>query len=268
VKRIILSVDFLGTDRKETGKWYTYFERIFPFSMQVLLKTLWHALVNAYDAAFTIVLSNILSVILCVPIILVAQIAAEFMPQMALISFFLAALLMVAIASAGLYYTNFQIASGESVDWKTYFEGIKRHWWTGLRWTGLNGIVLFSLTFYFFFFLGRTEFWASALTGLDLGIMAFWILLMFITFPMMMIQEKPGLLSSLRNSLVFLLRWPSFSFTFLLPVLLVVIATLFFPPLGIFLSLGLVAYLSCFAVYYRIESDRHPELFVDPKHIH
>jgi uncharacterized membrane protein YesL len=188
-----------------------------------------------------IVLSNLFSIFLSIPIV------------------------TIPLAAAGLYYTNFQIASGESVDWKTYFEGIKRHWWTGIRWTVVNGVVLFSLTFYFFFFLEREEIWASALTGLVLGVMAFWILMMFLTFPMMLIQEKPSLLNSLRNTLIFLVHWPGFSFTFLLPIVILVIVTLIFPPLGIFLSVGLVAYLSCYAVYYRIESDRHPEYFADPK---
>jgi hypothetical protein len=216
-------------------------ERNRPCSMRRMLIILWNALVNAYDAAFMIIITNIFSVILCIPVI------------------------TIPLAAAGLFYTNFQIASGESVEWKTYFEGIKQHWWTGIRWTVVNGIVLFSLTFYFFFFLDREEIWAAALTGLVLGTMAIWILMMFLTFPMMMIQEKPSLLSSLRNSLVFILRWPGFSFTFLLPVILLLIVTLIFPPLGIFLSLGLVAYLCSYAVYYRIESDRHPELFTDPR---
>lgn len=209
--------------------------------MQKTLKILWSGLVNAYDAAFMIIISNIISMLLCIPII------------------------TIPLAVAGLYYTNFQLASGESVDWKTYFEGIKKHWWTGIRWTVLNGMVLFSLTFYFVSFVDRPEIWASMLTGLTLGVMAMWVLLMLLTFPMMLIQEQPGLINALRNSLVFILRWPGFTFTFLLPVLILVVVTLVFPPIGIFLSLGLVAFLSCYAVYYRIESDRHPELFGDPK---
>lgn len=247
---------------------YYIFERTRPISMRNSLKILWKALVNAYDAAFMIVLTNIYSVFLCVPIFLIVQVLLETMPQVAFIVFILTAVITISIAAAGLFYTNFQIASGKSVDWKTYFEGIKLHWWTGIRWTVVNAVVLFSLTFYFFFFLENDAVWASALTGLVLGIMAFWVLMMFLTFPMMMIQEKPSLINSLRNTLVFLVHWPGFSFTFLLPVIILVIATLVFPPLGIFLSLGLVANLSSYAVYYRIESDRHPEYFADPKHIH
>jgi hypothetical protein len=210
--------------------------------MRATLKILWSGLVNAYDAAFSIVLSNIFFVLLCIPVV------------------------TIPLSFAGLFYTNYQLASGESTDWKTFFEGIKRYWWAGIRWTLITAAVLFSLVFYFLMFFDRTEIWASALLGLDLGVMAIWVIMMFLTFPMMLKQEKPGFLMALRNVLVFLMRWPGYSFAFLLPILILAVLSLIFPPLWIFLSIGLIAFLGCYAVYYRIESERHPELFMDPKH--
>jgi len=211
------------------------------YSMRAMLKILWSGLVNAYDAAFSIVLSNIFFIVLSIPVI------------------------TLPLAVAGVYYTNYQIASGESVDWKTFFVGIKRCWWAGIRWTVVNGVVIFSLIFYFFFFLTRVEFWATALVGLILGILAFWVLIQFLLFPMMLIQEKQAYLLALRNTMIFIMHWPGFSFTFLFSIIVLVVASMFFPPLWIFLSIGLVAYLGSYAVYYRIESDRHPELFSDPR---
>ena len=209
--------------------------------MREMLKILWNGLVNAYDAAFSIVLTNVYFIVLSIPVI------------------------TLPLSIAGLYYTNYQIASGESVDWKTFFVGIKLCWWTGIRWTAANALVIFSLVFYFFFFLDRVEFWAILLLGLDLGILAFWIIIQLLMFPMMLIQEKQAYFLALRNTLVFIGKWPGFSFTFLLPMIILVVASLFLPPLWIFLSIGLVAFLGSYAVYFRIESDRHPELFVDPR---
>ncbi len=210
--------------------------------MRKTLKILWNGLVNAYDAAFAIILSNIYFVVLSIPII------------------------TLPLTFAGLFYTNFQIASGESVDWKTFFIGIKLFWWAGIRWTVINFIVLFSTIFYFYLFVERDELWSSALLGLDLGIMAFWILMMFMTFPMMLIQQKPAFLLSLRNTMIFFVHWPGFSFAFLVPMIILVVASAFFPPLAIFFSVGLVAYLGSYAVFYRIDSQNHPELYKDPKH--
>ena len=156
--------------------------------MREMLKILWKGLVSAYDAAFSIVLTNIYFIIFSIPVV------------------------TLPLTIAGLYYTNFQIASGESVDWKTFFIGIKRCWWAGIRWTAANGLVIFSLVFYFFLFLERTEFWAILLLGLDLGVLAFWVILQLLMFPMMLIQEKQAYFLALRNTLVFIGQWPGFQF--------------------------------------------------------
>lgn len=213
------------------------------------LKIFWRGLVNAYDAGLSIVLSNLFFLIFLMP--------AAIHP--------LLLILTLPWGIAGLFHTNYLLASGELVDFKTFFEGIKLYWWAGVRWTLVNGVVIFSLVFYFFLFVDRGELWSTALLGLDLGILAFWVILQFFLFPMMLIQEKPAYLMALRNTLVFIMRWPRFSFTFLMPIIILVIASLYLPPLWIFLSMGLVAFLGSYAVYYRIESDRHPELFSDPR---
>jgi hypothetical protein len=218
--------------------------------MRKTIKILWNGLLNAYDGAFTIVLSNLFFAFLLTP--------ATLFPPVLLIT--------LPLGVAGLYYTNFQLASGESVDWKTFFEGVKLHWWAGLRWTIVNLVVLFSLTFYFFMFIDRSEIWSAGITGLSLGIMAVWVLLQFITFPMMLKQDKPSLLTALRNSLVFLVRWPGFAFAFLFPSVALAIISLFFPPIIIFLSAGLIAFLGSYAVYYKLTELSHPELLRDPRH--
>jgi uncharacterized membrane protein YesL len=210
--------------------------------MRATLKILWNGLVNAYDGAFMLVLSNLF------------------------FSFMLLPIVTIPLAFAGLYYSNFQLAAGESVDWKTFFEGIKRHWWTGTRWTVINAVVLFSLTFYILFFINRPEIWASAMTGLSLGIMAIWVLVQSLSFPMMLKQEKPAYLIALRNSLIFIVHWPGYSFAFLFPIVALVVISLYFPPIFIFLSAGLIAYLGSYAINYKLEEIAHPELFKDPRH--
>jgi hypothetical protein len=210
--------------------------------MRALLKILWGGLLNAYDAAFSIVLTNIYFVVLSIPIV------------------------TLPLAVAGLYYTNFQIANGESVDWKTFFVGIKQCWWSGIRWTLGNVVVMYSLVFYYLILAVREELWATALLGLDLGILGFWVIIQFLLFPMMLMQEKQAYFLALRNTLVFILHWPGFSFTFLITIIFLVVVSLFVEPLWILLSFGLIAFLGSYAVYFRIESDRHPELFKDPRH--
>lgn len=210
--------------------------------MPKTMKILWGGLLNAYDGAFMIVLSNLFFAFLLLPIV------------------------TTPLAVAGLFYCNFQIAAGESVDWKTFFEGIKLYWWAGIRWTIVNVVVLFSLTFYFLMFVDRPDTLSAGVTGLSLGIMAVWVLIQFISFPMMLKQEKPAYLTALRNSLIFIVRWPGFAFAFLLPIVALAVITLFFPPIFIFLSAGLIAFLGSYAVNYKLTELTHPELLKDPRH--
>ena len=233
--------------------------------MRKMLKVLWTSLVYAYDGAFQIVLANLFWAFVVVAVVQISVFLTE--GPLIIISI----LLMiggVAAAFSGLYYATFQVASSEPVDWKTFFSGIRHYYWAGLRWTVINAVVLFSLIFYFFVLFERQELWAVALLGLDLGVMAFWILMQLITFPLMLMQEKPAFLQSLRNALVFFARWPGYTFTFLAPILVLFVAGLSFWPLFLFLVTGLMAYLGSYAVYFRIESDRRPELFADPRHEH
>ncbi len=219
------------------------------------LKILWSGLLNAYDGAFMLVLSNVLFTFLLVPATLI---------ELGLITLLLG-LIALSLGVAGLYYTNFQLACGESVDWKTFFEGIKLHWWNAARWTLFNLVVGFSLTWYILFFLQQHGLWAAALSGLSLGLLAIWVLIQFFTFPMMLMQEKPAFFSALRNVVVFIIRWPGYSTAFLVPILVVLVASLFFPPIFILIGAGLVAFLGSYAVHYKLDEAVHPELYRDPK---
>jgi hypothetical protein len=155
-----------------------------PFPVRKTLKILWNGMVNAYDSAFAIILSNIYFVVITFAIFI--------LPVTIFSLVYL--ILVLPLTITGLFYTNFQIASSESVDWKTFFVGIKRYWWAGIRWTLVNFIVLFSTIFYFQLFVERDELWSSALLGLDLGVMAFWILMMFLTLSDDADPEETGLL--------------------------------------------------------------------------
>lgn len=227
-----------------------------------MLRILWNSLVNAYDGAFQIILANLLWTLFVIAIV---QVPALFSEGLLVVFGIVVIVAGIAAAFTGLYYATFQVASSEPADWKNFFTGIRTYYWAGLRWTLINGVILFSLIFYFFVLLERPEIWAVALLGLDLGIMAFWILLQLITFPLMFMQEKSSFLQATRNALVFFARWPGFTFTFLAPILVLFVLSLLFWPLFLFLTTGLMAYLGSYAVYYRIQSDLHPELFADPR---
>jgi hypothetical protein len=175
---------FLGNPRQKGG------------AMRKLGKVLWSGLLTAWDGLWIVWMTEIFWFLLCLPIITIPA------------------------AFAGMYYTMDQLANGESVDWHTFFEGIKLNFWPGVRWVVINALVIFILYFYFFY-LGQTglnsdQTLLQTLSGIPLGLIVIWTALNAFTFPLMLHQEKPAYSTALRNSLGFYLKWPGYTLAFLL----------------------------------------------------
>jgi hypothetical protein len=114
-------------------------------------------------------------------------------------------------AAAGMYYTMKELAYGESVDWKTFFRGVKKHFWAGYRWAGFNLLAVGLLVFYAWFFSASKADWGQLISGIPLGLFILWVILQTFTFPLMLEQEKPSYRNALRNSLVIFLKWPGYA---------------------------------------------------------
>ncbi len=163
------------------------------------MRNTWKAILNglytAWDGFWMLWLANILWILLCLPI------------------------LTAPAAFAGLYYTTHEMANGESVEWRTFFEGIKRYFWPGLRWFVANLLVAVVLVFYFLFFSSGgnpSQNISQVLSGLPVGLLIVWGVINAFTFPLMLEQEKPSYLTALRNSVVFYMKWPGYTLAFIL----------------------------------------------------
>ena len=117
----------------------------------------------------------------------------------------------IPLAFAGLYACAHGIVHGESLEWQSFFTGIKKHFRASLQWAGANLLVFAVFGFYIWFFSFRDSNSGDALRNLGSVFIAlallWWILNMF-TFPFMLVQQKPSYLYSLRNSVVLFLKWP------------------------------------------------------------
>ena len=58
----------------------------------------------------------------------------------------------IPLAFAGLYSCAHGIVQGESLKWKSFFNGIKKHFGASVLWTGANLLVLAVIIFYVWFF--------------------------------------------------------------------------------------------------------------------
>jgi len=152
-------------------------------------------------------------------------------------------------AFTGFYYTMHELANGESVGWRTFFNGIKQYIWVGYRWFGLNLVVVIMLLFDAYFFLTTQsdsgQGWGLFFSGIPLGVLVLWGLLNLYTFPLMLIQEKPSYRQALCNSIIIYLKWPGFVLIFsLLSIIILVVSAWLTIPWLIF-GVSLPALLSC-----------------------
>jgi hypothetical protein len=164
--------------------------------MIIASKKLITGLLTAWDGFWTVWLANIFWLVLCLPII------------------------TAPLAFTGLYFTMHELAKGESMEWNTFFYGIRRYFWPGLRWFGFTFAVILILIFYINFIGTESANSSGAgtdiVTGILLGLLVLWIIINTFTFPLMLEQEKPSYRTALTKSIIIYLKWPGFTLVFLL----------------------------------------------------
>lgn len=191
--------------------------------MRTILGVLWEALKQLWDAMFTLVLMNMLTVLLAVPVI-------TFPP-----------------ALAGLWYVANQVVHERSAEWSDYLLGFRRYF---LRSWGLALIDTLAIVIV----LANIWFYAPAVSPFNISqtasvwIRGFFVVVGFIwwcyqLYPMAVLleQEEPRIWWALRNSAILLIANPGFSIVLGVLSLAVIVLSLRFPPLLLLLTLSLLA---------------------------
>lgn len=182
--------------------------------------TLRDRLVPIYDRLAPFVTLNLLWIVVSVPIVTMIP------------------------ATAALLYAMNRYVHGSVADWSTYFEGLRRWFWRSYLWGGLNVLVIGLLASNIIFYTRFDSPWATPPAMLAVVLLALWLTLQVLTFPLMLQQEAPWLRLALRNSVVLLARRPGPVVTYTLLIGLIAISTTFvFPFAWLFISASLCAYL-------------------------
>jgi hypothetical protein len=206
-------------------------------------RLIYQGLLAAWDGFWIVWLSDVLWLILCLPIITIPY------------------------AFSGLYACTHGLAYGESLDWKSFFSGAKRYLGTSLRWTGFNLLVILVLVFYIWFFYttGRSLFPSGLefLIYIPVVLIFFWWIINMYTFPFMLAQQKPSYIQALRNSLVLFLKWPGIALGFSLINLAVIALSILLRFPWIVLGASLPALLACVCVKYVISQTLQSGTFAE-----
>jgi hypothetical protein len=164
---------------------------------------------------------------------------------------FLIPVITIPLAFAGLYACADGLVQSESLEWRSFFTGIKKYFGASLRWTIANLFVLFTLGFYAWFFATESDPAArrsSTLIGISLALTLLWWILNMYTFPFMLVQAKPSYLTALRNSAVLFIKWPGQALGFTLFNLLVIGLSLWLRFPWLLFGASLPALMACVCV--------------------
>lgn len=204
----------------------------------VIFRLIWEALKRFWDDLFILVLMNLLTVLLAVPVI-------TFPP-----------------ALAGLWYVANQIANGRSAEWSDYFWGFRHYFLRSWALALINLLVIVIV-------LTNIRFYAPDLSPLNISenlsawIRGFFMVLGFLWwcyqfYPMAVLleQEQPWIGWALRNSAILFIVNPGF--TILLGILVIVwaIICMLVPPLLALVSLSLLAVVCNQIVVYLLKPFR------------
>lgn len=167
----------------------------------------------------------------------------------------------IPLAFAGLYASAHGIVHGESLEWTSFFTGIKKHFAASLRWTGANLFVFAVLLFYVWFFSYRendlVDSWRRLGSFAVIVALLWWCLNMF-TFPFMLVQEKPSYRNALRNAIVLFLKWPGQAMGFVLFNLVVIALSVWLRFPWLVFGASLPALMACICVKDIVHQVKEP----------
>jgi uncharacterized membrane protein YesL len=146
-------------------------------------------------------------------------------------------------ALGGLYYAVLEENQGAGADWRTVWEGFKKHWWLSVRWgllvVGLDVLLAVNIWFYF----NQTQSWAVFLMMTMIVLLFFWIAINQFSFPLLMLQEEKKIGLALRNGYVLVMRQPLQALKVMALSLLIAVISTVLPPLWVFISMALIVNL-------------------------
>jgi uncharacterized membrane protein YesL len=206
--------------------------------MKHVFRIFWEALKDFWDELFLLVLMNIVTALLAIPVVTLPP------------------------ALAGLWHVANQVADWRAIHWSDYFEGFRRYFWKAWGLALLNILVGFIvLTNLWFYAPGNVPFELSS--TLSTWIRAFfvamallWLTIQVYLLALLLEQEDQRLRVALRNAAVLLVASPGFTLVLVLLLLIVAVISTFIPVLWFLATPALFAVVCNKAVLYLLEPYR------------
>jgi uncharacterized membrane protein YesL len=206
--------------------------------MKHVFRVFWEALKEFWDELFLLMLMNVVTVLLVIPVV-------TFPP-----------------ALAGLWGAANLVAKGRAIHWSDYFEGFRRYFWKA--W----GLALFNILVAVILFT-NIRFYTPANVPFDIspsvsqwiqaffvGVALLWVIVQMYPLALLFEQEDQRLRVALRNAAVLLITNPGFTIVLLLLLLIVAAISTAIPLLWFVVTLALFAVVCNRAVLHLLEPYR------------
>jgi len=189
--------------------------------MHASVQTLWSVIKDFYPNLARVVLLNIFWFLCSLPIVTLPA------------------------AYGGLAYATRILVYDESeYRWQNFFEGFKKTFFWSWLWFLPNILVFFVLFINILFFQSENQSLSLFIKAGNVVLLAFWFFLQTFTFPFLFEQQKPRMITALRNSFAVLVHAPWLYFITSLFTLTVAIIGVILTVPWIFISVGFCMYIS------------------------
>ena len=203
--------------------------------MKYVFRVFWEALKGLWEELFLLILMNIVTVLLALPVV-------TFPP-----------------ALAGLWHAANLVAKGKSIHWSDYFEGFRNYFWKAWKLALLDILVaVIVFTNIRFYTPGIAPFEISPtlslwLQALFVGIASLWLVIQVYPMALLLEQEDQRLRVALRNAAVLFVANPGFTIVLVVLLLVVAAVSTVFPVLWFVVTIALFAVVCNKAVLYLLE---------------
>jgi hypothetical protein len=174
-----------------------------------------------------LMLSNVIWLLLCLPIITIPP------------------------AFAGLYYSTSKLAQNGTISKTTFFEGVRKYFRPSYYWFFLNLIVVGLLLFNIDVSIQNVDLlWLQFSSGASWVMLFAWVLVQMYTFPFLIQQDNPRLMLAIRNSAILWFKNIIFSTILSMVIVIMLMISLYIYPLWLVITASLITYLTNLGVIY------------------
>lgn len=174
------------------------------------------ALRDMLDEFLLLIVCNLIWALLSLPLWGLAVAALGMNEPILALTAALLGVLPAGPATAGLFHVAYRVADGRAIKLADFFAGMRHQARLGLTLTGIAVVGLLVILFNLGFYLGMNSMLGGLMLGLWLYLLLFWLGLILYAYPLIFLQEQPGLRLIGRNALLMSIGRPLFTIITLL----------------------------------------------------